>query len=71
MSAVKDVAAVWNLVDAVDKNHAALGEALDDMAIMDDFVINEQRRAVQIEGALKAVDRHVHAGTKAAQDWPK
>src|SRR4051794_10414691 len=67
VSAIKDVGPVRDLVDRVNEDDAARAKALDDMAIMHDLVVNIERRAEKFESALQALDRHIHAGTKAAR----
>ena len=51
----------------IHEDDAALAKALDDRTIVDDLVIDVQRRAEDFESAFQALDGHVHAGTKAAR----
>ena len=55
-----------DLVDRVDEDDAAAAEALDDVAVVDDFVIDVERRAEELEGRVRGFDGHVDAGAEAA-----
>src|SRR6516165_1081668 len=63
--AIKQGPAFGHFLDAVDENHAALAEALDDRAVVDDFVVDVERRAEQLERTIETLDRHVDAGTES------
>ena len=67
VGAVEDGGAVRDLVDAVDEDDAALAKALDDVPVVDDLVIDVERRAEEFEGAFEALDGHVDAGAEAAR----
>src|SRR5262249_19182540 len=48
-------------------DHPQLPETLDHRPVVDDLVIDVQRRAEQLQSTLQAVDGHVDAGTEAAR----
>ena len=66
VGAVKNIGPMRNFVDAVDKDHAALAKALDDVPIMNDFVVDEEESR-KVQSAFETVDRHGHAGTETAR----
>jgi len=53
-----------NVLDPVHEDHSSLAEPLDDMQVMDDLVVDIQRRTEQLQCPLQAVDGHVHAGAE-------
>ena len=67
VGAVQDRGPLRDLVDAVHEDDAALAEALDDGPVVNDFVIDVERRAVQLQGPFQALDRHVDAGAEPAR----
>ena len=65
MGAVEQRGARRNFVERLDEHDAALAEAVDDGLVVDDLVIDVQRRAEEFECPLEAFDRHVDAGAEA------
>jgi hypothetical protein len=63
--------AAGNLVDGFHECHAALDEAIDDVAIVDDLVEDIDRRSLQAQDPVDAIDRHVDARTEPAAGLPE
>src|SRR5215472_14228108 len=59
-------AALRDLVDLVDKMRALGAQPLDDVTIVNDFVTDEDRRAIFFESALDDLDRALDAGAEAS-----
>ena len=55
-----------NLVEFLDENGALCLQHFNDVAIMDDFMADIDRRAVGLDGSFDRVDRPNHAGAEAA-----
>jgi hypothetical protein len=53
--------------EVVDEDHAARGQVVDDVAVVDDLVEHVHRRAVQLERALDDLDRAVDARAEPAR----
>ena len=51
----------------VDEHGPLPAKALDDVPVVDDLVIDVDRRAVELDRQIERVDRHVDAGAKAAR----
>ena len=51
----------------VDKRHAAAAEMLDHVLVVDDLVIDVDRRRERRQGQVERLDRHVDAGTETAR----
>ena len=60
-------AELFNVVQLINKNRATRLEALDDKAIVDDFVAHVDRRAELIERILDNLNRAIHAGAEPAR----
>ena len=59
--------AVRHLVELLDEHRAQRAQALDDVAVVHDFVAHVDRRAEQLERALDDVDRAIDAGAETAR----
>ena len=55
-----------NFVGFLDENHALVGQALDHMRVMDDFVAHIDRRPEFIQRHFDDLDRAFDAGAKTA-----
>ena len=55
-----------DFVQIVDEDGPFVAEALDHVLVVDDFVIDVDRRAENAERLFERVDRHVDAGTETA-----
>ena len=51
----------------VDERHAPAAKVLDHVLVVDDLVIDVDRRLERRQGQVERLDRHVHAGTKTAR----
>ena len=56
-----------HLGQIIDKRHAAAAKMLDHVLVVDDLVIDVDRRLERRQGQLERLDRHVDAGTKPAR----
>jgi hypothetical protein len=54
----------WNDIKLFDKDGAALLKILDHVPIVDNFVKNVYRRAVNLQSEFNNIDRAYHTGTK-------
>jgi hypothetical protein len=66
MGAVHDAGARRNLVELVDKHDALRAKAIDDVLVVNDLVVDVERRPIDVESPLERRHRHVHAGAKTA-----
>src|SRR5262249_4835192 len=64
MGAIKHGCAFRNLFDAIDEYHAFLSKALDDRAVVADLVIGIDRRAIELNSPIEAINGHHDAGTE-------
>jgi hypothetical protein len=55
------------VVELLDEHRAALAQLLDHVLVVDDLLADVDRRAVQLEGALDALDGAIDAGAVAAR----
>ena len=53
-------------IDGVDENDALVDESVDDVLVVDDFVVDVDGRALELKDAVDAFDGHVDAGTETA-----
>ena len=53
-----------HFLERIDKPYSLLSEPVDDLSIVHDFVIDVNSRAHATNGFIKALDGHVHPGTK-------
>ena len=60
------IGTLGNLLQIIDEDHPFVPEMLDNPAVVDNFVVDVNRRAVKGNGLFQALDRHIHSGTKAA-----
>ena len=67
MSGKHDRPVVRHLVELVDEHRAEVSQAVDDEAVVDDFVPHIDRRAEALERELDDLDRPVDAGAEAAR----
>jgi len=65
--AVEDDGVRGNLVNVIDEDDAALFEAFDDVAIVNDLVVDVKRSAEDLQSTFETVDGHIDAGTKPAR----
>ncbi len=65
VGAVDQAPAFGNLVDRVDEDNAAAAEALDDVIVVHNLVVDVERRTEQLQSTIERADRHDDAGTKA------
>ena len=66
VGAVEQRRAFGHFVERLDEHDAAPLEALDDVLVVDDLVIDVERGTEEVERPLQALDRHVDAGAEAA-----
>ena len=66
VGAVEERGALGDFVERLDEDGAAAPEPLDDELVVDDLVIDVERRAEEIERPLQALDRHVDPRAEAA-----
>ena len=66
VGAVEQGGAVRELRRATRRRRCPLAKPVDDELVVDDLVIDVQRRPEEIEGPLQALDRHVDARAEAA-----
>ena len=55
------------LIEFLDEDRPERTQALDDMAVMDDLMPHEDRRAVLFQRAFNDLDGAIHPGTEAAR----
>jgi len=67
MGAENNVRLRRDFVNRVYKDNAALLEVMNYMLVMNDFVKHVERRAMLLQRTLNRLDRHLHAGAKAAR----
>ena len=67
VSAVQHRRPLRHLLHAVHEDDAALAEALHHRPIVDDLVVDVERRAKHLERPLQALDGHVDAGAETAR----
>ncbi len=67
MGAVEDRGARRDLVDTVDEDDTPATESFHDGAVVNDFMIDVKRSAVDFQSPFEAVDGHVDAGAEAAR----
>jgi hypothetical protein len=63
---VDDGAAWWDLINGIDENDALGGEAIDHVAVVNDFMVDIYRSAFKGQNAFDAFNGHVDAGAEAA-----
>ena len=56
-----------HFVERFDEDGPALAKSVDDVLVVNDLVIDVERRAEKIERPLKTLDRHIDAGTEASR----
>ena len=66
VGAVEEGRAFGDLVERFDEDGAAPPEPLDDVLVVDDLVVDVERRPEELEGPFEALDRHVDPGAEAA-----
>lgn len=66
MRAIQQNRPFGHFLDRIDKRHAHRREAIHDITIVDDFVIDIDIRAEALDNHIERGDRHVDAGAKAA-----
>src|SRR5262245_21989145 len=67
VGAVQDGRAGWDLVNRVHKHNALRSKAFDDRPVVDDFVVDVERRAERGQRGVEGVDGHVHAGAETTR----
>src|SRR5579875_83393 len=67
VSAIQHRRALGHFFDVIYEEDTAFAKALDHRAIVDDLMVDIQRGAVDLQGALQALDGHVHPSTEAAR----
>ena len=63
---IDDDLAVGDRGDVIDKNHATVGEAVDHVLVMYDFVVDVDGGAIDGEGLFNDLDGHVDTCAKSA-----
>ena len=66
MGGINHRAAGGDFFNRIDKNYALLNEAIDNVFVVDDFMVDVDRGALEFEDAFDTFDGHVDAGTEAA-----
>ena len=66
VGAEDDGGIVWHFVDMVDKDDAFFDETFDHVAVVDDFVLDKDRRAKDLDRLFDALDRHINASAEAS-----
>ena len=66
VGAVEQGGAFGDLVERLDEDGPAPLEPLDDVLVVDDLVIDVERRPEEFEGPLQALDRHVDPRAEAS-----
>ena len=61
------VAPVGDFGQFVDKNNAPIAEAVDDVLVMDDLVVDVDRRWQRAERQLQGFDGHIDARAESAR----
>ena len=56
-----------HLGQIVDERHAAAAKVLDDVLVVDDLVVDVNRRLERRQRQVERLDRHVHARTETAR----
>ena len=71
MRAVEQGRSLGDLLDRLDEDRTPPAlEPLDDVLVVDDLMVDEDRRPEEVERAFQALDRHVHARAEASRDSP-
>ena len=67
MGAVENIGSFGDFVHAVHKHDAPFAEAFNNRPIVNNLVINIERRAEELQRSLQAFDGHVDAGAEPAR----
>src|SRR5262249_14946443 len=71
VSAEDENSAVRDVLYGLDKNSAAAAQLLDDIGVVNDFVVHVDRGAVGFERQLDDIHRADHAGAESARPDPQ
>ena len=63
--AIDQAAPLRNFIDGVNEVHSPPAKAFDDMIVMDNLVVDVERRSKSSTAPIQGADRHHDAGTKA------
>ncbi len=67
VGAVEQGGALGHFLERLDEDRAALLEPLDHVLVVHDLMIDVDRCAEELEGALQALDGHVDTGAEASR----
>ena len=66
VGAVEQRGPLGDLLQRLDEHHAPAPEPLDDVLVVDDLVVDVDRRPEEVERPFQALDGHVHPGAEAS-----